>query len=49
MYLLKTAGTDDATKITNNQWLTFFDYVDKLQSMENGIVQLTKLINEAAK
>jgi ERF superfamily len=49
MYLLKTAGTDDATKITVQQWQTFFDFTDKMQGMENGISQLAKLINEAAK
>lgn len=49
MYLLKTAGTDDATKISTLQWDAFFAFVDKMLGLENGIFQLAKLVNEAAK
>lgn len=47
-YLLQTTGQSDVMQITTLQWDTFFQFVDKTASLENGIKQLVKLVNDAA-
>ena len=47
-YLLQVTGQTEVLQISTTQWDTFFEFVGKLQSLDDGAKQLVKLVNDAA-
>lgn len=49
LYLLQTAGTNEANQITITQWEALFAFVNQMKATEGGLGKLAKLIDAAAK
>lgn len=45
-YLLSVTSAADATKISLNQWNTFFQFVDTMTALDNGYTKLAEIVNK---
>lgn len=49
VYLLQTTGAQKVEQISTTQWKSVVEFIDKMKAADGGLVELGKLINDAAK